>query len=191
MKIKNNKKGFTLIELMVVIAIIGFMSSVILASLTATRVKARDTQRISELRNIEKALHLYAMNNNGFFPTSSYRSWIDVAKTPNFVGQSSATICGAGNLAVQSMYDSLISSKALPSKPKTDPMASKGYCYLYISDATGRYAVLATALEGKKNIDQTQSVAGVTFGSIEQDWVNINLSTGKNILTTSPMYAPI
>jgi len=52
-------KGFTLIELMVVISIIGLLSSIILVSLNTARAKARDAKRISDLHNIQLALELY------------------------------------------------------------------------------------------------------------------------------------
>jgi len=61
-------KGFTLIELLVVIAIIGILSSVVLASLNSARVKARDSGRISQLRQIRYALELY-YDKNGNYPT--------------------------------------------------------------------------------------------------------------------------
>ncbi|HEQ78172.1 MAG TPA: prepilin-type N-terminal cleavage/methylation domain-containing protein, partial [Euryarchaeota archaeon] len=63
----NSKKGFTLIELLVVISIIGLLSSVILASLNTARSKARDAQRISDLKQIQLALELYR-DENGVYP---------------------------------------------------------------------------------------------------------------------------
>ena len=60
------QKGFTLIELMVVIAIIGLLSSVVLASLTSARAGARDAQRQEEAIQMRNALALYQLDNNGF-----------------------------------------------------------------------------------------------------------------------------
>ena len=53
------KKGFTLIELLVVIAIIGSLSALFLPNFMAARERARDSQRKSDLRQIQKALELY------------------------------------------------------------------------------------------------------------------------------------
>lgn len=63
----NFTKGFTLIELLVVIAIIGLLSSVVLASLNGARVRARDAQRLSDLRQIDNAIQLY-IDANGHAP---------------------------------------------------------------------------------------------------------------------------
>ena len=68
---KHSSKGFTLIELLVVIAIIGILSSVVLASLNSARQKARDARRISDIKQIQLALELYADSNGGAYPTAT------------------------------------------------------------------------------------------------------------------------
>ncbi|MGE5541122.1 MAG: type II secretion system protein [Bacillota bacterium] len=55
----EDSRGFTLIELLIVIAIIGIISSVVVASLVLTRPRARDAERLSDLRQIRIALSLY------------------------------------------------------------------------------------------------------------------------------------
>ncbi len=60
-------KGFTLIELLVVIAIIGILSGVVLAAVGKTRMAARDTRRIADIRQLESALDMY-FNDKGYYP---------------------------------------------------------------------------------------------------------------------------
>lgn len=68
LKIKNQKLfAFTLIELLVVISIIGVLSTLILANFNATRERARDANRKSDLRQIQSALRLY-YNDVGQYP---------------------------------------------------------------------------------------------------------------------------
>lgn len=64
-----NRRGFTLIELLVVISIISLLSSVVLSSLNNARMKARDTKRLSEIRQFITALDLY-YQANGSYPSS-------------------------------------------------------------------------------------------------------------------------
>jgi len=66
----KNKKGFTLIELLVVISIISLLSSVVLAGLNSARAKARDSKRISELKQLQTALEFY-YDKYGAYPQAS------------------------------------------------------------------------------------------------------------------------
>ncbi len=74
------KKGFTLIELLVVVSIISLLASVILSSLSTARSKARDSKRISEIRQIQKAFELY-YDKYGIYPDSSWVNSCDAAWT--------------------------------------------------------------------------------------------------------------
>ncbi len=57
------QKGFTLIELMVVISIISLLSSIVLVSLNNAKAKARDAVRMSDISQINKAIQLYIVDN--------------------------------------------------------------------------------------------------------------------------------
>lgn len=67
----NSLRGFTLVELMVVIAIIGLLASIVSLSLMSARQKARDTKRIADLKTIQLALSLY-YNDNLMYPKNIY-----------------------------------------------------------------------------------------------------------------------
>jgi len=78
------KKGFTLIELLVVIAIIGILSSLLLANYNASRARARDAQRKSDLRQTTTALELY--KNSQSPPTyPATASWENDLETGGFM----------------------------------------------------------------------------------------------------------
>jgi len=63
------KFGFTLIELMVVISIIGLLASVVMANLSTSRLKAADARRIADFRNVKVALELYHNKYNQYPPS--------------------------------------------------------------------------------------------------------------------------
>lgn len=53
------RNGFTLIELMVVVAIIGILTALVTVNLSDARERARDVQRKTDLKAIQGALELY------------------------------------------------------------------------------------------------------------------------------------
>ncbi len=68
-----NKRGFTLTELMVVISIIGVLSSVGMAGLSVARSKGRDAERIAHLQQLKGTLELY-YSNTGHYPITG--DWV-------------------------------------------------------------------------------------------------------------------
>ncbi|MFZ2167290.1 MAG: type II secretion system protein [Minisyncoccia bacterium] len=56
---KHTSAGFTLIELMVVISIIGVLSSIVMSTFTQARAKARDASRQASMHTIVTALQEY------------------------------------------------------------------------------------------------------------------------------------
>jgi general secretion pathway protein G len=68
MGFKNSyaRGGFTLMELLVTIAIIGILSAISLFALVGARVSARDARRKSDMESIRSALELYRSDCNQY-----------------------------------------------------------------------------------------------------------------------------
>lgn len=119
MKIKRNK-GFTLIELLVVISIIGFLASIVLASLNIARSKGRDAQRLSDLHQLQNALELYR-NAHGGYP---------VCNSPLGNGWCS----GCGTVRFGGALDVLMSEgdiQKIPTDPTNQGSGGSDGCYTY------------------------------------------------------------
>jgi len=69
---KTNQQGFTIVELLVVVAIIGIISTLSMISFGKAREKTRDTRRKSDLVQIANAIRLYADNHEGVFPETGF-----------------------------------------------------------------------------------------------------------------------
>ncbi len=125
----KKNKGFTLIELLVVIAILGLLATIVAVSLTSARSRARDSRRVSDIRQIELALELYYAANEQY---------------PVMEASASST----------APFQKLIDEKYLNMKnPPNDPMTGKTYCYATL-DITGatyptQYYHIGTILENK------------------------------------------
>lgn len=130
MKQKSSRKGFTLIEMLIVIAIIGILSSVVLVGLGPVQRRGRDARRQSDLRQTQNALELY-FNKCGHYPGSS--DCDSPIGSPSWSGMTNALI-GA--------------SIGINQIPK-DPSPTQDYAYETNDSGTG-YVLMAT-LEDANN----------------------------------------
>lgn len=122
------KKGFTLIEILVVISIIGVLAALSLTGLGAARKNARDATRKSDLAQYKLALEGYASNNNGIYPTSSYNG--------NSLSAGTGIFGTAGPII----------NEYLPTKID-DPTNTATYRYLYYAATDGLTYKLFAPLE--------------------------------------------
>lgn len=66
----DKRNGFTLIELMIVIVIMGVLTAIGIFAFMSSQQKGRDSRRKSDLANVAKALEMYS-NDRSSYPTAS------------------------------------------------------------------------------------------------------------------------
>lgn len=140
------QKGFTLIEMLVVVSLIGVLTTLVAANLNSARERARDTQRKSDLRNIETALRLYYQDYQGF-PGAGSGGQISGC------GASGTSICSWGS----AWSDSL---NTYMNKLPKDPLPDQSYKYAVSSDRESY--TLDACLENKSD-DKGQAASDLTW----------------------------
>ena len=68
MQIKQKSQGFTIVELLIVIVIIGILAAITIVAYNGIQVRARDSARIAKVTSIAKAIELYNTDNGRYPP---------------------------------------------------------------------------------------------------------------------------
>lgn len=158
-----HQAGFTMVELLIVVVIIGILSVIGLNNFISSQLKARDSQRKSDLATLSKALEMY-FNDKNQYPadTNGEISDIDWGDTNGFV-------------------DNTITNGAiyLPKMPK-DPSLNK-YFYDQIDASTYRLCAL---LENTK--DREAVTAGYSGTDCRGGTTECNYCISSSNITVTP-----
>lgn len=131
--LRRSRTGFTLVELLIVLAIIGILSAMSLVTIADARAKARDARRKGDLATMRLSLFLYAADANDFFPATVGGS--DPNRSSK--GEGIWSLDPASNpLVPESMTGRIV-----------DPVNTTTYSYSYDTNATNTAYVLCAGLE--------------------------------------------
>ena len=66
---KTRKTGFTLVEILIVVVILGILAAIVIPQFTSASESAKSSSLISQLQTIRSQLELYQVQHNGDYPT--------------------------------------------------------------------------------------------------------------------------
>jgi prepilin-type N-terminal cleavage/methylation domain-containing protein len=133
MNIIKERKGFTLIEILIVVAIIAILASVVLVGLGPTQQAGRDARRISDLGEVQTGLELY-YSKCGYYPGAAESAACGAYSETSAWGPLTTALKGSG-----------IGVGTIPNDP------SAGKTYYYDSCSGGSSYVLGAQLENVNN----------------------------------------
>ncbi len=129
MKRPGSQSGFTLVEILVVVFIIGLLATIVGVSVSGRGDEAKRVAAKANLKEIESALHLYKLDN-GFYPTTA---------------EGLAALIERPGSARKWNEDGYLNQSSIPQDPW-------GYDYVYVSDGR-RYSLKSLGDDGEAGGD--------------------------------------
>lgn len=124
-KFKKQGQGFTIVELLIVIVVIGLLAALVIVQFTNVQARARDSERKSDIRALQsKVAEYYALEGNYPVALSDIASLpADACKAPGGTGTCAAPDYG---------YNAYIAATAVAIATPTDCDNAGDPCAKYI-----------------------------------------------------------
>jgi prepilin-type N-terminal cleavage/methylation domain-containing protein len=151
--IPTSKRGFTLLELLTVIAIIGLLSAIVFSLLSEARAKGRDAQRLQTIAELRKAVDLYYAEY-GYYPPL-------LNPATDARSRNVGATCSDGTIGDTNWCGFIAAIAPYHKGGIDDPTSSGIYTYYYDADgAQPAYYGLMVMLESPSNTAVADNDAG-------------------------------
>jgi general secretion pathway protein G len=85
MSARKRSQGFTLVEILIVVVILGILAAIVIPQFTSASEAAKGSSLISQLQTIRSQLELYQVQHNGQYP-NLLTSWNQLTGTTDAAG---------------------------------------------------------------------------------------------------------
>jgi len=92
---KRSSQGFTLVEILIVVVILGILAAIVIPQFTSASETAKQSSLESQLQTIRSQLELYQVQHNGAYPTAAQLAGFDnMTKSTDVDGSTDGTDFG-------------------------------------------------------------------------------------------------
>ena len=88
------KKGFTLVEILIVVVILGILAAIVIPQFTSASESAKGSSVVAQLQTIRSQLELYQVQHNGDYPDLVTDGWINMTDTTDATGDTAGSDFG-------------------------------------------------------------------------------------------------
>ena len=89
----RRQKGFTLVEILIVVVILGILAAIVIPQFTNASEQAKASSLVSQLQTIRSQLELYQVQHNGNYPTLA-QLWDNMTLTTDVAGATTGSDFG-------------------------------------------------------------------------------------------------
>lgn len=152
---QRKQSGFTIIEVLIVLAIAGLILLVVFLAVPALQRNSRNTQRKNDVQNVVGALQEYQNNNSGKLPTTAalftsdvlpntklgfYNNTGDVVYAPNAAAVASKTVSASTNVLIDTFTKCPATAPAVgATSVTTSGGTSRNVTAIYVIETPGGY----------------------------------------------------
>jgi len=150
---KLHIQGFTLIEMLIVIAVISILAGIVLVGITGFQSSARDTKRVGDMRTVQNSLELF-YTRCGHYPVG----------TGGCADAASGTTGDNNTFTDWADLETSLAAANVADRLPNDPR--EGSTYEYTSGDGGFAYVLKAILENNSNtLNDTSELDGSPYGA--------------------------